>query len=465
MIAPITDPSVIEGYLTDASNVHGHADGLLRPRSTEEVSAIVRHCQANNLALTVTAARTSTTAGPVPFGGLLLSLERLNRIGAITHDTATAQVGVYLGAFQTEIEATGRFYPPDPTSRNECTLGGSVACNASGARTFRYGPTRPWVEALEVVLPDGEIRRFKRGDPVPAAWPVPQWTEPNVKTSAGYAPAKDAVDVFIGSEGTLGILTEVTVRLTDLPESVLGVLAYFPDRATAVAFMRAARAAAREDRTGTLSPRCLEYLDKGCLAFAKARIGAVPEGAGAAMFCEQEVMACGEDAHMAAWFDALTTSGALIDETLFSSDPSSRASLLALRHAVPAGVNEQAVRNGMPKVATDLSVPDDALDAMMDAYEAAPMRNALFGHLGDNHLHLNLLPSTADELATAKAFYVELARKAVALGGSVSGEHGIGKTKKNQLALMVDAATLESFRALKLHLDPNGVLGRGTMFD
>ena len=413
----------------------------------------------------MTAARTSTTAGPVPFGGWLLSLERLNRIVAIGPDRATAQAGVYLGAFQTEIEASGRFYPPDPTSRNECTLGGSVACNASGARTFRYGPTRPWVEALEVVLPDGQIRRFKRGDPVPDAWPVPRWTEPQVKTAAGYYPAEDAVDVFIGSEGTLGIVTEVTVRLTDLPSSVLGVLAYFPNRATAVAFMRTARASARADREGELSPRCLEYLDKGCLAFAKARFGAVPEGAGAAMFCEQEVMACGEDVHMTAWFDALTDAGALVDETLFSSDPGSRAALLALRHAVPAGVNEQAVRNGMPKVATDLSVPDDALDVMLDAYEAAPMRSALFGHLGDNHLHLNLLPSTVEELATARAFYVELARRAVALGGSVSGEHGIGKTKKNQLALMVDAATLDAFRALKLHLDPASVLGRGTMFD
>ena len=160
MITPVTDPSVIEGYLKDASNVPGgHAAGLVRPTSTEEVAAIVLHCQHHAIALTVTAARTSTTAGPVPFGGWLLSLERLNRIVSIGHDVATAQAGVYLGAFQTEIEATGRFYPPDPTSRNECTLGGSVACNASGARTFRYGPTRPWIVALEVVLPNGEIHR------------------------------------------------------------------------------------------------------------------------------------------------------------------------------------------------------------------------------------------------------------------------------------------------------------------
>ena len=188
MIAPVTDPSVLEGYLTDASNIRGHADGLLRPTSAVEVAEIMRHCQENGIPLTVAAGRSSTTAGPVPFGGWVMSLERLDRVIEIGRDTATAQAGVFLGAFQTEIEAKGRFYPPDPTSRHEATLGGSIACNASGARTFRYGPTRPWVEAIEVVLPTGEIRRFKRGDPVPAEWPAPHWSEPHVKTSAGYAP-------------------------------------------------------------------------------------------------------------------------------------------------------------------------------------------------------------------------------------------------------------------------------------
>jgi D-lactate dehydrogenase (cytochrome) len=463
MLEPVTDPGVLEGYLTDASNLHGHAEGLYRPTSTAEVAAIVSHCQRNDLALTVTAGRTSTTAGPVPFGGWLLSTERLDRIVRIDADSATAQAGVYLGAFQREIEAKGRFYPPDPTSRHDCTLGASIACNASGARTFKYGATRRWIRALEVVLPTGEIRRFERGEPVPAGWPVPAWHEPAVKTAAGYSPPRDAVDLFVGQEGTLGIVTEATVELLPLP-SFMGILAFFPDRPSAVAFMRAARDAARADREGPLSPRCLEYLDAACLGFARARGIDVPAGAGAVLFCEQE-LPLGEDAHLAAWFDALTAHGALLDATLVSTDPAGQQRLQALRHAVPAGINEQVVKNGMPKVGTDLAVPDAALDAMMALYEAAPFERVLFGHLGDNHLHLNLLPKTATELAAAKEYYFELAKVAVGYGGTVSAEHGIGKLKKNQLALMIDPGTLASFRGLKRHLDPRWILGRGNLFD
>jgi FAD/FMN-containing dehydrogenase len=466
MLAPITDPGILEAYLTDASNVRGEADGLLRPETVEEVAAIVRHCQRHSLPLTVAAGRTSTTGGPVPHGGWVLSMERMNRVIAIDHDFAEAEAGVYLGAFQAEIEAKGRFFPPDPTSRLECTLGAAVACNASGARSFRYGPTRPWIEALEVVLPTGEICEVRRGDPVPSDWPVPAWDEPRVKTAAGYAPPADLLDLFIGQEGTLGVITRVRVRLTDLPAAVMGVLAFFPDRPTAVDFVERARAAARADRAGALSPRCLEYLDRACLELAQARVGAVPEGARAALFCEQEVVAAhGEDGHLAAWWEALEASGALVDDTLVTTDPAGQAKLHALRHAIPAGINERVVANGMPKVGTDLSVPDAALSEMMDLYEAAPGETVLFGHIGDNHLHLNLLPRSADELAEAKAWYLEAARAAVRLGGSVSGEHGIGKLKKPYLAMMVPPEVLASFRALKARLDPAWILGRGTLFD
>lgn len=460
---PITDPSIVEGYLTDASNIHGHAEGLVRPRNAAEVAEIVAHCQAHGIPLTVTAGRTSTTGAPVPFGGWVLSTEHLDRIVSIDQDTAVAGAGIYLGAFQDEVERAGRFFPPDPTSRHECTLGAAVACNASGARSFRYGPTRPWVLGLEVVLPTGEIRRFHRGDPVPAEWPVPAWTEPAVKTAAGYAPPVDAVDLFIGQEGTLGVITEVTVKLTELPEQVLGVLAFFPDRQSAVAFVEVARDAARRDPKGALSPRCLEYLDAACVELARERVGDVPEGAGAALFCEQEVSVDEED-HLEAWWEALLDAGALADDTVVTTTDEGREKLHAFRHAVPAGINERVVANGMPKVGTDLAVPDACLSEIMDLYEAVTLDNVLFGHIGDNHLHLNFLPKNDEELARAKAEYAALARKAVAMGGTVSAEHGIGKIKREYLAMMVDEPVLAQFRALKRTLDPACILGRGTLF-
>lgn len=457
-----TDPGALAGYLTDASNVRGHAEALVRPRSTDEVAAVVRHCQEQGIPLLVTAGRTSTTAGAVPEGGWLLSVEGLAGVLDLGHDRATAQAGVFLGAFQAEIEARGRLYPPDPTSRHECTLGASIACNASGARTFKYGPTRPWVAALEVVLPTGDVLEVREGDPIPRGWPVPRWDEPRVKTAAGYAPPRSLLDLFVGTEGTLGVVTRATVKLTDLPADVIGLLAFFPDRRRATAFVAQARASARTDRTGPLSPRCLEYLDRTCLALAQERVGGVPAGAGAALFCEQEVEACGAEGHLEAWTDALAAHGAL--DTLLATDAPSRARLHALRHAIPAGIHEQVVRNGMRKVGTDLAVPDEHLDAIMDAYERAPVAHVLFGHVGDNHLHLNLLPRTREELEVAMAYYDDLARMAVAMGGTVSGEHGIGKLKREHLRWMVGDGGIEAFRRLKRHLDPAGVLGRGNVF-
>lgn len=458
MFECITDPGVIEGYLTDASNVRGTAEVLVRPRSTREVAEVLAHCQAEGIPVTVTSARTSTTAGAVPQGGWLLSMEQLDSILEIGTATATAQGGVYLGAFQSAVEAEGRFFPPDPTSRHECTLGGAIACNASGARSFKYGATRPWVESIEVVLPSGEVLEVDRNTPIPADWPVPEWTEPGVKTAAGYSSENTLLDLMIGQEGTLGVITRATVRLLPAPPEVMGVLAFFPDRATAVAFVERARSAT----DGLLAPRCLEYLDHNCLELARSRVGDVPDEARAALFCEQE-MSEDPDDHLASWWEALESTGALADDTLVTTDPAGQARLHALRHAVPAGINERVVANGMPKVGTDLAVPDAHLSTIMDAYERAPMAHALFGHIGDNHLHLNLLPTTDQELVQARAFYDDLAALAISLGGTVSAEHGIGKLKRKHLAALVGPEVMERFRSLKLHLDPNWILGRGNI--
>lgn len=464
MIAPITDPEVIAGYLTDASNVPGCADALVRPETAEEVAEILAHCQAHRIPVTVTAARTSTTAAAVPMGGWLLSMERMNRLISIENGRATAEGGIFLGQFQAEVEEAGGFYPPDPTSRHECTLGASIACNASGARTFRYGPTRPYVESLEVVLPTGEIVQVGPDDPVPEDWPVPRWGEPNVKTAAGYVPAKRLLDLFIGQEGTLGVITRATVRLLPEPPEVMGVLAWFSDRSSAVAFMEHARQATRVNDRGLLSPRCIEYLDHHCLDFARQRAFDVPQAARAALFCEQEQYGEADD-HLGAWWEALCEQGALADDTIVATDRAGQERLHALRHAVPAGINERVVANGMPKVGTDLAVPDAGLSKMMDAYEASPMEHVLFGHLGNNHLHLNLLPRDPEELRQAKEFYDELARLAISLGGTISAEHGVGKLKTRQLAWMVGPEVLEAFRLLKARVDPAWILGRGNLIN
>lgn len=462
-VAHTTDPSVLAGYLTDASNVRGSAEALFRPRSTAEVASILACARAEGVPILAVGGRTSTTAGAVPEGGWVMSLEALDQILDIGHAHASAQAGVLLGTFQQEIEASGRFYPPDPTSRFDCTLGASIACNASGARTFRYGPTRDWVEALEVALPTGEVLEVRRGDPIPAEWPVPSWSPPRgVKSAAGIEKPSSWIDLFIGTEGILGVITRATVRLTTLPAEVIGLVVWFPDRATTLSFVDYARRAARTHPNGDLSPRCLEYLDAHCLDLARARLGGVPDEARAGLFCEQEVTT-DPDRHLTAWLEAAEQHGALARETLVALDAVTRGQLHTFRHAIPAGINEQVVRNGIRKIGTDLSVPDGALAEMMDLYERAPVPHVLFGHIGDNHLHLNLLPRTPTELAHALTFYDALAQRAIALGGSVSGEHGIGKLKRTHLEWMVGPAVLNEFRQLKRVLDPQHVLGRGNV--
>lgn len=457
----ITNQDIISGYLTDASNTHGSADALLRPRNTQEVVEIVCMAQKYNIPITVTAQRTSTTGGPVPNGGWLVSTEQLNTIHSDTHVDA----GVILGEYQSHLERRGLLFPPDPTSRNECSIGASVACNASGARSFRYGSTRPWIERLEVVLPDGEILLVDRDTPIPAHWPSVRWQEPSVKTAAGYSPTNNLLDLMIGQEGTLGIITQVWTKLLPLPDEVLGMIVYFlnlEDCLACVEELRVGAARPNQERSqDALSPRAIEFFDARSITLMRARVD-VPLEASCGLFLEVEHDG---DLDLDVWFDVFERHHALCDDIIAAENDEERERLYRVRHAIPAGVNEQIIANGMPKVGTDFSVPDSGLRPMMKAYDDVSMPSVLFGHIGDNHLHLNLLPRNSSELEEARALYVQLAHKAVSLGGSVSAEHGIGKIKKGLLAHMVGEETIHSFQALKSVVDPKWILGRGVLFE
>lgn len=458
----VTDQEILEGYLTDASNIQGQANGLFRPTSAQEVSEIVRYCQENKLPLTVTAQRTSTTGGPVPFGGMLLSMELMNQI----HSDTEVDAGAYLGEYQAELEKKGLFFPPDPTSRNECSVGGAISCNASGARSFRYGATRPWVEKLEVVFPTGEIQIIDRNTPIPEDWML-HWTPPSVKTAAGYEPCDNLLDLMIGQEGTLGIITRAWLKIIPLPQEVLGMIVFFSSLEDCLSFVSIAKEGAQTPQNkiadpDALNPRAIEFFDHNALGLIRQKVDDIPENAHCGLFMEIEHEG---KLNLENWFEKLEETGALVDDIILAEDEAGREKLYVVRHAIPAGVNEIVVANGMPKVGTDFAVPDHGLEHMMEAYDSVDMEHVLFGHIGDNHLHLNFLPKTPDELAFAKEMYRELALMAVSLGGTVSAEHGIGKIKKELLAEMLGDSVIQSFRVLKKKLDPNWILGRGILFD
>ena len=458
----VEDPALIEGYLRDASNLKGHACALVRPRSTEEVAEVLRHCQDHAVPVTVSAQRTSTTGGPVPHGGWILSMEHLNQLLWVEGNRARVQGGALLGAIQGELEEQGWSFPPDPTSRHECTVGAAIACNASGARSYRFGPTRTWIEAVQVVLPSGEILEVGPNDPIPEAWPRCTWRPPSVKAAAGYTDTGRLLDLWIGQEGTLGVITEATLRLTPCPEHQFSLLTFFPCLRDCLDFVETLRARGPED---PVSPSSIEFYGPNAVSMIRDAVGSLPEEARYGIWCEQDGRLDEEDARLDAWFEALESSKALLDSTVFAQDKSSRDRLAAMRHAVPAGINEQVVANGMPKVGTDCSVPHERLEEMIAVYKAVKLDHVLFGHIGDSHLHLNLLPTTPEELRDAKELYRDICRKAVEFGGCVSAEHGIGKLKTAHFRDMAGKEAIAQFQRLKRHVDPHWILGRGNLFE
>ena len=456
-----TDQAVIGGYLTDASNLKGHAEALVRPRTASEVAEVMRRCQADGIPLTITAKRTSTTGAPVPQGGWLLSTERMTAVCDIGKETARVSAGSLLGDFQERVEEQGWYFPPDPTSRWDCSVGGAISCNASGARSFHYGPTRDWVQSVEVVLPTGEIRSVDRSTAIPEGWVLPDWDGPTGKNTAGYFRAENLLDLLIGSEGTLGVITEATVRLTRRPGQLLGLLLFFEDSAGVLRAVEGVRGAKRAGDVDC-APLCVEYFDAASLALIRDRVAGIPHAARAALYLEQPYA---DEAPIELWMDRVTSWSTLADHTLVASDRARRAQVHSARHAVPAAINERLVRHGQRKIATDFAVPDHGLEEMLQLYEEEELAHATFGHIGDNHLHCNFLPTTEEEAALARQAYTRLAAHAVALGGTISAEHGIGKLKKASLALMVPQSVLQAFRALKRTADPAWILGRGNVLD
>ena len=279
---------------------------------------------------------------------------------------------------------------------------------------------------------------------------------------------------MIGQEGTLGVITKARLRLTQRPLGRLSMIIFFRNLDATLGFVSAARQHATRpsgnlddenrllqtsDLNG-LNPSAIEFFDHNALAMVRARVPGVPDAAHSALFVEIEHEG---EPPIESWWEALMEHDALVDDIIVAEDDAGRAKLQAVRHAIPAGINEQVVQNRMPKISTDFSVPNSALPEMMEAYEKVPLTHITFGHIGDNHLHVNMLPTTSAELTQAKGIYRDLAHQAISLGGTVSAEHGIGKIKKELLADLVGKDVLAQFQDLKTKADPNWILGRGTL--
>lgn len=508
-------------YLTDESRRMGTSCGLALPGSTAEVAAVMRETAATGASVVVSGARTGISGGAVPAGEVVLSLERMNRILGVRRDDegrflVHCEAGVLLselqGAVRTgsfadsarwdaasqealvELRAgSPQFYPPDPTETG-ASLGGTLACDASGAHTFRYGATRRHVRSLRVVLADGSLMKISRGecfagpdgrfvlrrsDGSEARGTVPLYPQPPTKNAAGYysGAGMDLIDLFIGSEGTLGVITEAEVALSPLPELRCGVSLFCPSENAAVQLTRDVR-----QQRDPLGIEAIEYVDPAAMAMLRAHREHMAEGSGVPE-CLPADAACllhldlgMAAAELGAALECIAKSardrGADPEVCWTAVDERERERLRVFRHAVPECVNNRIaeIRKTHPditKLGTDMAVPDEHLATMMRIYreglERAGLHAVVFGHIGDNHVHVNIIPQSPRDYEAGKQLYTEFARRVVALNGSVAAEHGIGKLKVPFLELMLGEEGLRQMRQVKSLFDPDWRLSPGTM--
>jgi D-lactate dehydrogenase (cytochrome) len=467
----------IQSFLSDASFIKdGHADRVVLPERIEEVAEIVAVANRERIPVTVSGAGTGTVGGRVAFGGIVLATDKLNRIKTIVHEDhggyAVVEAGVILSDLQRAVDHEGLLYPPDPTERG-CFIGGTVATNASGARTFKYGPTRRYIRRLKVVLASGEVVDLRRGEvradsdgririgtAIDAK--LPSYRLPSTrKNASGYfvAPEMDAVDLFIGSEGTLGVICEVETKLLPKPEGLISGVVFFANEADVLALVANVRAHG--------DARALEFFDQESLEFLREKYPTIPRDAVAAIFFEQEITESSEEGVLNEWIGLLDQHHAITD-SWFATNEQDQAKLREFRHQLPVLMNEWFGHYNQRKVSTDMAVPDEAFPGLFGMYKetlkSSGLRYTIFGHIGDNHVHVNILPRDDAEGARARELYVQFLKYAAGVGGTLSAEHGVGKLKRDYLRLFYTDDQLREMAALKRAFDPNGILGRGNIF-
>jgi FAD/FMN-containing dehydrogenase len=435
--------------VVDASGWEGTPDREFAPSSTAEVAVIARDAAQQKIPITIAGSRTGVTGGCCPARGWLVSFDRLTQL-ACAPGIAFAGAGATLQQLSKSAARRDQFYAPDPTEWT-ATVGGTIATNASGSRSYRYSSTRHHIVQLECVMADGSIRVFRDNDridfDVPAI-PLPRTT----KNTAGYcmAPGMRWIDLICGSEGTLAIVTGAALKLLPQPTVLSTGVFFFQSDAEALA--------AVEQLRQIPSGRMIEYCDAGSLDLLRPGFD-IPTAARAAIIYEQE-----------AELDSLPDLPGLMDESWIAASDADRERFRRFRHALPERVNDIVRRNGSQKLGSDYAVPIDQNATMLAAYRDAldhefPGRYVLFGHIGDAHLHANILPSMQAEFERGQEVLLDLAKTAVALGGTVSAEHGLGKRKRHLLELQYEPEAIESMKAVKRRLDPDWLLGRGNLFE
>ena len=522
--------SEFDEYRKDESRTVGSAESISFPGCGREVREVLARLAPERVPVTVQGGRTGLAAGAVPRGGHVMNLSKMNRCLGMRRGPATAgaadgagprdtyylrvEPGVVLAQLRKDLEDKNVrtagwdagslvaweafcqdertfFFPTDPTEAS-ATIGGMAACNASGARSYRFGPMRPHVSALRVALADGDLLDLRRGT-VRAQGraldleteggrrihvDLPTYDMPHAKNASGYyaTDGMDAVDLFVGSDGTLGVITEIELELTAQPPVIWGASCFFDSEDQALAFTVLTRG-------NVPAAAAIEYFDHDALDILRKQKAAgtafaslpdIDPGAGCCIYVELQ---CRDEA---AALEELYRLGSLLEQaggnegdTWVGRTDLDRESQRFFRHAVPESVNmlideRRKTDPSITKLGSDMSVPDEHLLDVVRLYRttlrAEGLQTAVWGHIGDNHLHVNVLPRNAEEHRRGKELFARWAQAVTEMGGAVSAEHGVGKLKRDFLATMYGKEHIREMARVKRQLDPRGVLGRGNLF-
>lgn len=439
------DPEALRKYGSDETeDLHFPPDLVVLPRSAEEVSRALAFCNDRRIPVTPRGAGTGLSGGALPVhGGVVLSLEEMDRILEIDRENlfAVVEPGVVTQALQEAAENAGLFYPPDPASRSACLIGGNIAHNAGGPRALKYGVTKDYVYGLEAVLPSGEV--IRTGGKL-------------LKNVAGY----NLTQLLVGSEGTLAVVTQATLKLVPLPRCRRTLLAPFPDVAAA------ARTVAKVFQRG-VTPCALEFMERAAVAAAEERKGRkFPGGeAPALLLIELDGM---HEAPLDA--EAETVCSVCLEEgaadVLVAETREKRESVWDLRRSIG-----EAVKKISPYRELDCVVPRARLAELMSAIRETTAAHGLtavsYGHAGDGNIHVNVLRRDMDPARWKTALPAatrDLFERVIALGGTITGEHGVGYVQRDYLGMALGEARLALLARLKRQFDPNGILNPGKIW-
>ncbi|MDF2696405.1 MAG: hypothetical protein K0S65_4788 [Labilithrix sp.] len=415
-------------------------DAVVLASGRDDVAAALEVCEKHGVPVTPRAAGTGRTGGAVPVaGGVVLATSGMGNILEIDRKdlVAVVQPGVITGELHRTVEAEGLFYPPDPNSLSTCMIGGNVAENAGGPRAFKYGVTREYVLGLEACLMGGRVLRTGRR---------------TVKGVTGY----DVTSLLVGSEGTLGVFTEITLRLVHAPTDVATVLALYPN-------VLAAAAAVQRVIANGLVPRCLELMDAWTLEAVRRQSVAIDPRANAMLLIEVDGRHAPIERTLEVLGETLTEGGQAID-VVAAQDAAQRSRLWEARRMLSMATRKLAKY----KLSEDVVVPRSRLVSLLDeaarVCEHEGVRHLTYGHAGDGNMHVNFLWNDASERPAVDRAIDGLMRATVALGGTLSGEHGIGVSKAAYLPLEQSADLIALQQDVKRAFDPSGLLNPGKIF-